>query len=300
MRNLLLLFLGILSFTSIQAQKSMSRNFSMAWDNDMYFLHDRYYTNGLLLKYEYLKPTKKKILQTVKTTFELKHDMYTPRFFSSNKGYNADRPYSGALYLTAKKSLIYSNYSLEFLGTIGFIGPGTLADKIQIEWHYLTNSYIPRGWFTQMRNDLIIGGGLKYTHEIIVNEYLKMYPKAEVNMNTYQAKAGGGLSMKIGKYAPSLMELDIHSKDQGLKTFLCLYTGAHYRIFDATLQGGLFADNMITIDEELIVPWIITSRIDYNLLIGRSLITFSATFQNKELKYTVGHKYGTLKFTYNL
>ena len=119
-------------------------------------------------------------------------------------------------------------------------------------------------------------------------------------MNTYQAKAGGSLNLKIGKYASSLRELDIHTKNQGIKTFLSIYTGIHHRIFDATLQGGLFAENMITIDHELIVPWIITNRIDYNILLGRSLITLSATFQNKEVIYGARHKYGTVKFTYNL
>ena len=298
MRNLLKILLGILSLTSIQAQNEATHNISIAWDNDMYFLQDRYYTNGIEVSFQKLRPYTAGKANNVKSIFTLKHDMYTPRYYGLEGVYYLDRPYSGALYLDMSKNYIYANHSLEFSGQLGILGPGALADKIQKEWHRLTNNYVPRGWHTQMSSDLILGTGITYTQQIKLAKYLKLFPQIDVKMSTYKGTAGGNLRISLGNYAPNLNELQLHKTNQGLKFFFNFYSGLYYRLFDATLQGGIFSDHKITVEDEAIIPWIFTNSIDCNVLLGRSLFTIKATFLNREIIYGARHQYGTVKYTY--
>lgn len=297
MRNLIIIVLGILSFTSTLGQtKNATENVSFVWDNDMYFFKDRYYTNGLQIAYSSI--SKQDSLRTVKNHFQLNHEMYTPRFVGVEGVLYRDRPYAGAFYLDISKEFVVRNHSILYQGSLGYVGPTTYADRIQTEWHNLLDIYEPMGWHTQIESDVIIGALLNYKRQYIISKELSITPQALCQIGTYKGKIGGGVDVLFGKCAPHLHQLDISNENRRWVSFFGYSGGMHYRLFDATLQGGVFSNSKVIMHKSKINPIMIAHNFHYNVQYGKWLFTLGATFWNKEYDYGAAHQFGTIKLTY--
>ncbi len=145
-------------------------------ENDVlgYNNEDKYYTNGIQLSF--LRPhvslpthdwVLKKILDTPAylvsaVEFSLGQKMFTPRDHSIIEIQPDDRPYAGWLFLNASSIYLVektpTRSTVQIIDyTVGILGPGSLAEEAQRNWHSLIGSSDPRGWDHQLDNELGLG-----------------------------------------------------------------------------------------------------------------------------------------------
>ena len=151
---------------------------SFTLDNDFLSVtnKDRYYTNGLHLRFE-SRPFEKftsnntpSLLLPLLNPFPLATDtfkhrtlayqfgqiMFTPENISSPEIQPDDIPYSGLLYAAADFSARNTEYAETIRFTAGVVGPWSQADEMQSIIHSITGSNEPGGWDHQLHNEFVL------------------------------------------------------------------------------------------------------------------------------------------------
>lgn len=140
--------------------------FSLVFENDIFSNTDQYYTNGIRLSW--LSPpdrTPDWALHTarmfplslkgatVRTSYAIGQDIYTPKNIGMQNPPSDDRPYAGWLYgalgLTAETGPRLDQLEL----TVGVIGPDSFAKQTQDVMHNLVHTNKAHGWGTQLNNE---------------------------------------------------------------------------------------------------------------------------------------------------
>ncbi|GAB4225237.1 MAG: lipid A deacylase LpxR family protein [Kiloniellaceae bacterium] len=89
----------------------------------------------------------------LRVTYSLGQDIFTPERIEVRELIQDDRPYAGWLYFGV--GLVSATE--ERLDTlelnVGMVGPASLADKVQTEYHKLINIQVPEGWENQLHNE---------------------------------------------------------------------------------------------------------------------------------------------------
>jgi hypothetical protein len=89
----------------------------------------------------------------LRVTYSLGQDIFTPSDISEHALIEDDRPYAGWTYLGV--GLVSENGdrldNLEL--NVGMIGPASLAEKMQTEYHRLIDIQLPEGWDNQLHNE---------------------------------------------------------------------------------------------------------------------------------------------------
>ena len=93
--------------------------------------------------------------------YALGQNMYTPSDIQSRQLIKSDRPYAGWLYgsvaLISEARDVDGSKHVDRLETIdldvGIIGPASLAEQVQTNWHSLIGVATPKGWNNQLRNE---------------------------------------------------------------------------------------------------------------------------------------------------
>jgi len=128
---------------------------------------DQNYTNGLRVTYfdintelpeisrwldRYI-PTFE-INRTTSTYYSVGHNLYTPEEIETVTPDPEDRPYAAFLYASAGITSITGNHIDDLEVTLGVIGPIALGKEVQRNFHALINSDDPKGWDSQLNNEL--------------------------------------------------------------------------------------------------------------------------------------------------
>lgn len=139
---------------------------SLVFENDLFYDTDRNYTNGVRAAWlsgpEGTPPWALRAARwfplfpdggTVRTSYALGQNMYTPEDIALREPPLDDRPYAGWLYgsigLIAETGRRLDQLEL----TLGVVGPASLAEQTQKLVHDITDSPEPRGWDTQLKNE---------------------------------------------------------------------------------------------------------------------------------------------------
>lgn len=147
---------------------------SVVSENDLFGGTDRNYTNGLQITVvsgpERTLPLAELLGRILpnrydpdpgdprlwRTGLSLGHAMFTPEDISLVNPNPLDRPYAGWLYL--ESSLISYNPAVRGLDTaalqVGIVGPAAGGEFVQTNWHQLIDGEEPRGWDSQLDNEL--------------------------------------------------------------------------------------------------------------------------------------------------
>ena len=136
------------------------------WENDVFLLSDREYTNGgkieygryertyappalLLLGLETLIPGLQNPKQEY-TGVSLTHNINTPlNLYASDIAYG-ERPYSSYGLISNNSTYTFEKSSLSFEISLGQMGPAAQGKYFQGVIHKLTNSPLPQGWDNQI------------------------------------------------------------------------------------------------------------------------------------------------------
>jgi hypothetical protein len=89
----------------------------------------------------------------LRVTYSLGQEIFTPERIEERELVEDDRPYAGWLYggigLISENGDRLDNLELN----VGMVGPASLADKTQIEYHKLIGVQVPEGWDNQLHNE---------------------------------------------------------------------------------------------------------------------------------------------------
>lgn len=89
----------------------------------------------------------------LRITYSLGQDIFTPERIEEHDLIEDDRPYAGWLYggigLISENGQQLDNLELD----IGMVGPASLAEQTQTEYHKLIDVQVPEGWDNQLENE---------------------------------------------------------------------------------------------------------------------------------------------------
>jgi len=171
MRYILKFFL-LLAFVFPALVRAEFEWISYTIDNDLFLGNDSGYTNGIYVSLydveeagEQPKPSwmLRPLLWSLPVqepvgavnSFTVGQTMITPKDITVEIPGDKDLPYAGLLFVNNTYLSINKRYADKISTTIGFVGSLSLAEESQKIVHAITDSDEPRGWNTQLKNELV-------------------------------------------------------------------------------------------------------------------------------------------------
>jgi lipid A 3-O-deacylase len=240
----------------IQRLKS-ERKFSLTFENDIFDMTDRYFTNGV--RFEWTgpglanSPLSRLLIEyghpaTNTYSAYLVQNMYTPvstkipPLLSGN-----DRPYAAYMILGHRKETLDATRQLKLTNDISFgvIGPYSLGSAMQQGVHHsLPTNDPPLGWETQIKNDIVAGYRFQVEKTVAGNECFQIGALAAAEAGTLYDNLMMGFRMESGKNTSpdNNPGREIQGKEK-VKLHAYLQGESRFIGYDATLQGGMFNRN---------------------------------------------------------
>ncbi len=137
-------------------------------------------------------------------------------------------PYAGVLYLDSVLYSRHEQWGQAWNVRLGVVGPSSHADSTQRKFHEWVDADKPRGWHTQLPDELIVNVG--YTAGYIWQEgdfgltgSWRVVPLVNVEAGNYTTAMGIGLLAEAGWNLPEA--LGVSSLGQGLDTAMTMGAG---------------------------------------------------------------------------
>lgn len=147
---------------------------SLVVENDLFNDEDRHYTSGVRLSWvspgDAAPNWARRVARAVPffprdgiagAGYAVGQSMFTPSDLDVVEPSLDDRPYAGWLYGTVGVGVENGRQLDQVLLTVGMVGPASLGEQSQKFFHKLTGVGEPKGWDTQLRNEL----GLMLTYQ---------------------------------------------------------------------------------------------------------------------------------------
>lgn len=264
MRNtIFILLLYLLSFRSDAQTDSVllaERFVQLNYDNDFFSATDRYYTQGIYLKFV-LPINRKSILSKLLIPLQkqgandygiqLRQDVFTPRSIRHDSIYFGERPYAALFYLTHE--LISTDFRkqqrLVTQFDLGIIGPYAKGEEEQKGIHKALNNIEPLGWQYQLTTDYVINYNVRFEKGLINKKYLNFIAAAEVKVGTLYDLAAVGMILRFGKMEGYFEEKRkmVHQQKGKFKFYFLGRIIENAVAYNATLQGGVFNKDIYTL-----------------------------------------------------
>lgn len=160
-----LILIGLISTTYLFAETQ-----SFTVENDALASHDDgYYTNGLFYTYidEIEHPSYLNFMKDLKTdgAISFTHLMFTPENKKQTTAQFNEIPYAGYAKLNFLLYKSSKNYFHEFGFNIGLVGPSTLAEEFQSNFHSLIGQDKAKGWDTQLKDQFTSGISYQFAYK---------------------------------------------------------------------------------------------------------------------------------------
>lgn len=241
---LLLVFsLGLLGKTA--AQDNHARALGFQSDNDAYLLrkNDRYYTNGLALRYQWRKKDGPALIHSL----ELGQKIFTPLNRNIRSTAQIDRPYAGYLYARyAQLAFPHPRWYYQWNLTLGMIGPSSGGEGLQRFYHRLLRYAQFNGWRYQIGNQVGIDAGGQAGYTWGLSPSFKIMPLADLRLGTQFIQASVGAYFVWGAFGPTHSSALLHSglaakteaPRKKAEAFFYWYPQAMAQPHNATIQGA--------------------------------------------------------------
>lgn len=312
MKRYLLLSLLSLTLSGTYAQ-TFKNQLGFTSDNDAYLFYgqDRYYTNGLFVKFSHATnqeqlhdEIEKKII-----SFTAGQMMFNPRSGYAPDPARQDRPFAGYLFAEGAMSWLRKNESsIKASLQLGTTGPAALADKGQELLHNTVGFYEPEGWEYQIKNELAINAALHYSRLLHRADNLKtdFLFDGYARVGTTFSGAGAGVLFRAGNINQlfnSAAQNAVISNNSQTRTLvpkeLFFYARPQLNLvaYDATIRGSMFNDDSpVTFG---IKPLVFSQQLGVNYSTARFTADFSLLFKTKEVKSAAkAHQYGSISLFY--
>lgn len=280
-------------------------------DNDIFLFNDWYYTAGHEFSYRKLlgnEPLVKFITRTnvpskAIVSFTLGNKIFTPKRTQFVNPVNMDRPYAGFDYGSVSISRLKGQSivsTVEF--EVGLVGEASGLGQLQRWWHGKIGFEEPRGWDTQIANEVVLNMNYQFQKSFKVLEDVDLVSTSEVVVGTGSNKIAQDLTVRLIDFN-SLTE-SVFSKSRLAKTgdpakeevFIFGGIGMDYVISNVFLEGSLFKGNQsfFTVDA---TPWVLRRNFGIMYAKNRGSFAFSVNHISKEVAKGSGHSYVRLVFS---
>ena len=296
---------NMVSFRDVKSENY----FRFHYDNDYFTSTDKDYTQGYNfeltspklvknpLNYLFNKPKNSEF----KYGISLEHIGFTANNIASDQIQYGERPFAAAIMLksfliatdTVHKSRIVTSLNL------GIIGPGAFGGDMQTAIHRATGNTIPKGWYNQIKNDVVINYQIDYEKQLVrFHNLFSLQANATARLGTLYTNASVGFNATFGIINSAFTTLKNKNKFQ-----LYAYTQPLVNAigYDATLQGGLFNKKSIyTIPNSDIERF--TLQNNYGIVLQyRSLyLDYSRTILTREISNNYANKWGGIRIGFKL
>lgn len=182
-------------------------------DNDAYLFSniDQYYTNGAHVYFRKLIPSKQDIHdgKTLKKPSKqilawfLGQNIYTPSKINKTRIRDLDRPYAGWLFAGMSWE-IYPRDNKRWLlrAEIGSTGSWSIAENIQRSLHRAVGFPVPRGWDTQIANEIGFNLQVSYLHNWQLASWSDLNSETSLHLGTIFQDAEQSFAFRFGKINP--------------------------------------------------------------------------------------------------
>ncbi len=286
------MLLSVITCTCFGQKTSFSNQVSFKTDNDAYLLQkkDGYYTNGLFVT---LNTVSEKNNYKIINSYELGQMIFTPKSVNFARDGGIDRPFCGYLYLSYNRAIFLPKLQIiEWGASIGTIGTNSLGENVQETIHTLLKYKQFKGWETQITNEIGLNATVKYAKVLspINTELLKIIPQSELTLGTTftNAKIGGYICFGLMEEAnnSSLFNANINKKNIA-KTkneyFIYWHPQFIYQLYNATVQGGLFTENVQAITASIFAGMYMQS-FGLQVTSGRIASKIEVVYQTQEAR----------------
>jgi len=304
---------------------------SIQFENDLFGGGtDRYFTHGTRIQ-AVTKPiawitdvadklpwfSKKKALEDpadilqARTSISFGQSIFTPDDISDPDLIEDDVPYAGWLYLGLG---IMANQGFNRFDqlelNIGVVGPSSMAEEVQTEWHDLFGITKPMGWDNQLNDELGVVLFYEQAHRFETKDWLlglkwDAIPHFGGSIGNVFTFAKVGLTFRLGPHLatdfgpprirPSLPGSGFYSPQKGFNWYL--FTGAETRLViqNIFLDGNTFKESH-SVDKKPLVGDVQAGIV---IQYDRLRLSYTHIFRSKEFDdQTKPHKYGSLSVSY--
>lgn len=214
-RKIALLTISLLACNSLLAEADY---ISITMDNDVFVGSDDGYTNGMYYSWYYVAkqpntlPEPSALVKPLRwslpderpaaavNAYSLGQAMVTPADITTENPDPNDLPYAGLLALTNSYLMIYDNYTDKISTTIGIVGPESGAAATQKFVHEVIDSDKPRGWDSQLDNEVVFQFSRARIWRNWVSESgnIDVLTAADISIGTLESFVGGGVMIRTG------------------------------------------------------------------------------------------------------
>jgi hypothetical protein len=294
------------------AQETYSKAIQIRSDNDFYvnpFL-DEYYSNGLYLKFRFLKPGTEANFTKSIYSFELGQAIYTPSKDYKASSYRQDRPF--AAYLFAGFSFEKYRKDRQFIQSeiqVGILGPSALGEQSQAFLHRTFGMAETRGWDYQIQDQF----GLNINVQILRSVFYTFDRHVDFNLfskgelGTVSDRINLGFLSRIGfNYLNPIQHTALFQSNMGKENnaysgnevYFFLKPSIAYVFYDATLSGSLFKDKSPVVFDAL--PIQSSMEVGLEVASKRFNVSYSIFFlsQKPDNDLAKGHQFGRIEISY--
>ncbi|MDI1317314.1 lipid A deacylase LpxR family protein [Flavobacterium sp.] len=283
--------------------------FRFHYDNDYFTSTDKEYTQGYNfeltspkliknpLNYFFIKPKSSEF----KYGISIEHIGFTADHIASEQIQYDDRPFAAAIMLKSfliatdpiKKTRIVSSFNL------GIIGPGAFGGDMQTAIHEATGNTIPKGWYNQIKNDVVLNYELTYEKQLLrFHDFFTLQSTVTARLGTLFTNASVGLNATLGLINSPFTSVNDKNKFQ-----LYLYTQPLLNAigYDATLQGGLLnRESVYMISSNDMERF--TLQNNYGIVVQYRWFyaEYSRTLLTREFSYGDVHKWGGIRLGFKI
>jgi lipid A 3-O-deacylase len=317
-KEVALLLFTLLSFAcSSLAQKSPRRyqsQLTIISENDNYTFKykDRYYTNGLVIRFTRTLNKKSPTDLTKVLTTEVGQMIFVPYLANRSFRTTMDRPFTGLLY--AKGGFSYFSAKSDVLCwnvLAGVIGEDAFGKEVQ-RWHHRNfNLPYPYGWETQLNSEFGANVQASYYQHLLrpsQKQVFDVHAKAEIQAGSFFTLLTSGLALKLGAFETAgqstFWEAGFNGRSGFTKRnnelFLYFEPQITYQVYNATVQGGMFTHNE---DEYTtsIQPYYYSHRFGFMFAQGGFSFLLGFTYKTKEARtMRVNENFGTIALGFRL
>ncbi len=308
----LIIAISLLSSGFLYSQKQTDAEIhilEIKLSNDFIFKTDRYFSNGLELSYYAPSfdriPTKSILLPDGKNdkslyAVTLRQDFFTPTELFSTDIIMNDRPFASYLLIGHRKVSLNTKSRLKKISEIqiGLIGKYSGGKSIQNGIHKILPASEPAlGWINQIQPDIALNYQIKIEKGLGHNKNFDIIPAIQLRVGVPYTDFTGGFRLLAGKLSDYFTDIGV-SKTGGWKLHLFAEPAITFVAYNATLQGGLFSDNIYTVNN--LNRWVGTINSGIVLAVKGFTFEFGQHFLTKEFKGGQSHKWGhvSLKFAF--
>lgn len=283
--------------------------FRFHYDNDYFTSTDKEYTQGYNFEltsprleknpvnYLFIKPKHNEF----KYGLSLEHIGFTANNIASDQIQFDDRPFAAAIMLksfliatdTIQKTRVVSSLNL------GIIGPGAFGGDMQTAIHEATGNTIPKGWYNQIKNDVVLNYELTYEKQLLrFHDFFTFQTTATARLGTLFTNASFGFNATLGIVNSPFTSVE---NKKGFQLYLYTQPLVNLIGYDATLQGGLFnRESVYIISGSDIERFTLQNNFGIILQYRWLYLQYSRTILTREFSYGNSFKWGGIRIGFKL